>query len=1106
MLTLYRSNRLEVLAQILIAQFGHGDPLAPEVVLVQGRAVERWLTQRIASQCGIAAHFQFLFPARLAWQLTRPERHAAEPLSPYTPEVLSWRVFDLLERGNGAAADPLLAHYLGQGDAVFRFDLAARIADVFDQYLLYRPLWVAAWERGERCDLGPHEEWQATLWATLVADEPAPHRAESLGLALQALEAGQLPEDLPPRLSVFAPASLPPMYQRLLQAIARHRTVDFYLLDPSSQWWGDVRDYSEQLRAGITETDDADTLHLDVGHPLLASLGKQWRDFLGQILTLEPAESTPVFISNRHADEAPRPLLLELQDDLLHLTDRSRAHDNTLVVADDDRSIEFHAASSPMREVEAVYDRLLTLFDADPTLTASDVALLAADIDRYAPCIDAVFGTDRVDERPRLAYSIADRALAREHPLYATVLGLIALPGSRFEVERITDLLALPALRRRFGLSAADGDRIAHWLATAGVRWGRDAAHRERFGQPAEQQNTWAFGLTRLLLGFALPPASSAEAALYTPDDVAWLPSPGPEGADGETLGRLCELFARLAAFDDACREDRPAPQWFALLQALLDDLLQADDDEALPFERVQAAVAALQEESRAAGDRTAVPYALARTRLEARLSGTPEHSRHLAGGMTVGALVQLRGVPFRVIVLLGLNDGDFPRQPRAPGFDLIARHPRPGDRSRRHDDRSLFVETLLAARERLLISYIGQNERDLAELPPSPVVAELMDVIERGYRLASGAPLLPALCVRHALQPFSPRYFGAAPPLPPGHLAIHAELATLLHAGQAGRPAAGLFANGIVLPAVEIPALLELDTLVRFWRHPARWLLRQRLGLWLDHDSSPLDGRDPFALDFNDRQQLTRTLFAAIADGDDGHQLLDRARAGGLLPHGEYGSALLRQEQRVVDVLESRAREVAGGNTAPFDIDLPLPAGTGQTLRLSGRLGDVERHPDGRPNRTVLRPGGLFPSDLIVLWIEHLALCAGWPDTLPAPVTGVLARGKEAVDARRLRPLAAADARARLGELVDGFLQGQQSALPFFPRTALAWGEAVRGDKPGAAVAQKSWNSDGDRRGDGDNPYARAAFGERDTPPDGFEHWAGRIVLPLLDHLESWK
>src|SRR3989338_2604954 len=760
MLTLYHAPDLETLGELATALLATPmrEPFAPALVVVPSQGMGRWLTLELARKQGIAMQLEVQLPAKFVWDLSRIALGQLPEQSAFSPSSLTWRLYDWLCTPANCAQAPRLEHYLQGGDERRRLSLAAKIADVFDQYLLYRDDWLAAWERNELLKLGPDEAWQALLWRELTRDGH-PHRARLLEELLARLHQSEPMPGLPERVLVFGISSLPPHHMRVLEGLARHTQVIIFALNPCREAWGEIRDIRELARqpqsAAANQEISPDDWYLDVGHPLLASLGKQGRDFFDSLFSLASGEgSQEIGLYSEDADLHDASLLPALQNDILR--PRTRTADERLVLLEDDRSLELHIAHSPLREVEILHDQLLARFAAEPGLTPDQVVVLTPDIERYAPYIEAVFAPR--EGVPRIPFSLADRSLRAEIPLLEAFLNLLALPDSRFAAEEILAWLEQPAIARRAGIEAADLTLLRDWLREAGGRWGRDGEHRQQLGLPADAAFTWRQGLDRLLLGFAAPPQLAGSHAPLLGD--SW-PLDALEGARAQLLGRLVAFVERLAALAQTLQRQRSLSAWADTLQGLIDELFderEAGDTLLL----LSKACAALREQALGAGIERPLELALIRQQLTAALEQGSGASGFLTGAVTFCTMVPMRSLPFALVCLLGLDDGALPRRTPAAGFDLIGQKPRHGDRARRLDDRYLLLEILLSARQGLYISYVGRDPRSNAVLPPSVLISELLDVVDLTGVAANGSASAQ-ITHQHPLQPFAPGNFASA-------------------------------------------------------------------------------------------------------------------------------------------------------------------------------------------------------------------------------------------------------------------------------------------------------------------------------------------------------
>ena len=1097
MLRLYQSDKLEILGEALAAEYEPpASPFTPDIIIVPSQGMGRWVSLRLAEKLGICAHVRFVLPASFVWERLRGLFGELPKRSPFSSEVLAFRIMAWLGRSENLARAPRLAGYLRDGEELRRFQLAVRIADMFDQYLVYREDWIAAWDRGETLGLGNDEDWQARLWRDLASEASVPHRAQFMSQLLAGIagarEANSLSRtgtggeskagDASSRLVVFGVSSLPPVFLNVLEALGKRTDVAIYALNPCREYWGEIRDEREISRlAGESRPED---LYLEVGHPLLASLGKQGREFFDALA--ECAEVRPLFEAEPRRDS----LLHLLQADILELVDRRSA--GKLAISPDDRSLQIHVCHSPMREVEVLRDQLLARFDADPDLQPGEVAVLTPDIEKYAPYIEAVFVGGR--GVPRIPFSIADRGLAHHHPLLESFLALLDLPESRFCADATLAFLEQPAILRRFGLREDDLPLIHDWTRAVGARWGRDGLHKAEHGLPEIPRHTWRFALQRLMLGYALP-ESLAGGGL--PLFEGALPYDDIEGGRALTLGRFADFLEALFDWAERLKKDCPPEAWAERLNALVDRLVDPRGEEETAVLKLRCAFDALRELAEQAAFRDPIGVRVVKSWLAARLAEPLGSAGFLTGEITFCAMVPMRSLPFKLIAVLGLDYDAFPRDRHPPGFDLLARHPRRGDRSRRLDDRYLFLETLLSARETLYLSYVGRNIRDNRVQPPSPLVSELLEVVKQSVELPNslfegeGSSLETQLVTVHPLQPFDPAYFRDDPRLP-GFSATWLNAARGLGRGE--KKPAPLFDRDLPEPEEDAWTSIDVEEVLRFYGNPARFLLQKRLNIFLETVPNRCEIREPFALDHFTALSIREECLAALLDGRPTDDLAYLAEARGALPHGAFGARLHAREQALAQKLLSAVRPFLGeGRRPPFEIHFKADG-----TELEGWLRGVSSH--GLVDSI---PDNFRERHAFGLWFRHLLLCQLRPaDTRLESRLFCLDRSLA---------LSAVKAPEReLRKLLGHFRRGLRRPLAFFVKSAYVYTEQVRrrGADADAALraAHKVWDEpeyrNGSHYGESENPYYQAVYRGVDPLDGEFQNLSLEIFGPFFDAL----
>ena len=750
-LKLFQSNRASVLAQTFCARNREADdPFAPLSIIVQNQALGRWLKFSLAQEHGVSANVECHFLAACLWQLYRqlPGMQVPEE-SPFDSDRLAWRIMALLEK-NRIDAQTLRSYLEQPGDSSLRhYQLSYEIAGLFDRYLMYRPEWMLAWAGGgDDPAASAGQGWQPSLWRALLEDLGEAgelHRARFHQALLEQLDAGEYPvESLPRRLSVFGLSAMPALQLQTLQALSGHIEVDIYFLNPCRHYWGEITSDREQARhslrtlgEGAAGTPGED--YLETGNPLLASLGGQGREYFEMLLDFPLLQTEEQFLEH----EATSALAL-VKNDILELTFGGESGSGATPAPrkpPDQDSLQIHACHGPFREVEVLHDELLRLMDNRKDLLPGQILVLAPDLSVYAPFVHAVFGDS-------IPFSITERFVTEAAPVFDSFLTLLKLPEFRFTGEQVVELLDTPAIARRFGLSADDVRRGALWIRDTNIRWELDGAGKNRYWQvPPERSNTWEFGLERLLLGFAMTDENTWNGVLPFETAVE----------DAGMVASLARFVELLGSYRDELSQARAAEAWQTLLSRLLADFFLFDEDETLELDQLREAFEVFDSVTRDGDYRGALSSVLVHYWMEERLRSAAPRSRASFRGVQFARLSSLRGVPGRVVCLLGMNDKDFPGQERPHSFDLMSprnRGRRRGDHSLRQDNRYLFLEALLAAEEVFYLSYVGRGIRDDKEKPPSVVVTEWLHYLQALFGAEGIVP------VEHALQPYNRCYY----------------------------------------------------------------------------------------------------------------------------------------------------------------------------------------------------------------------------------------------------------------------------------------------------------------------------------------------------------
>ncbi len=1102
---LFESHRMEILAESFVATLtaaaagGELDPLAPPTVIPQNPVTGRWLSFYLARRTGISASLDLPLAGRFIRNFFDRLYGPAAGSAHFDRETLLLRIYTLLPGLLALPSFAPVAHFAGEGREGLRlYDLAALLADLYDRSMIYRPELLLAWESGqggrEEDPVGP-EGWPAILWRALAGPDRPLHRARMMIRFLNGEE--RVPEESVPRsLALFGLTGMAPLDLRFFRTLGESHgcAVDLFFLNPSREYWGDV--VGSRTREAASDTAKP---YLERGAPLLSSWGSEFRTVHESLVEIGEAER--LFFG-----EEPDSLLEHLQEDILTLFDRGEEVRSGRLerrrIPATDRSVEIVSATGRVREVEMLRDRLLDLFAGDPTLAPEDIVVLAPDITPYAGIVRSVFSpgifpsSSRADApqgssggEPRIPFVVSDRRETDASPAFQALLALLSLPGDRITVTHLATLLAVPSITNRFGLSGQKTDRLREILSRGGFRWGRDEGDRQEVA-PSVATHSFTWGLDRLLLGYACGPEETPEGLPLSPVAVA-------EDSDGEVAGALSRFLWVLDRHLERMKDPHPAEAWPDLLAATLEIFFDPQDEDP-----VLEMLFALPGEIREVFSRAGLTEELSSAWIGRHIARTAQdregRDRFLTGGVTFGRMVPLRSLPFRVVCLLGVNDGEFPRVHHPPSFDWLAARPRPGDRSRREDDRTLFLEALLSARQALWISYLGRESRDGAPKEPSVLLREFEDILSEGFTGEKGESLLSRIRLESPVDPLSPAHYADSGD-PRLRSFSRSWREVLLAAGETASATPAVFWDPeFRLPEDAPPESVLLDDLRDFFGNPARHFLLRRLGFSSQLREIDLPEDEPFSL-------TLRELLQGLNREDFGDNALPWA------PLGPLELAGARRKKREHEKRVETLLELHPGGEEPVEISL-MVAG----VRVAGRLSGLRTTLDGKRGILIDRwPGTVYPAHIITAYLQHLVASRAVPDYTGTFLCGKMKSGPESFHSWRQLP-----EDATLESFIEAFLSARARPLPFDPESSLRYAETLfskldREERSvaveGARIAaMKAWMTVRDARSDPDeilrDPriypefWSRRLFDGRPLPAEeSFERWASRLLLPLL-------
>lgn len=1058
MLYVYNSNQMELQRQLLI-EIIKSSPLdgvfSSEVILVQNPGMSQWLKLSLANDFGIAANISFPMPSSFIWNMFKKVISDIPEESSFTKDAMKWRLMTLLPKH---LDDPDFSHlkeYVKEDSNNTKlYQLTDKIADLYDQYLVYRPSWIKSWESGEfDKDELKGFEWQPKLWKLLFEDTinnggTRHHRANLFDSFVNNLNNGLFDQQkLPERIFLFGVSSLAPQYLESLKALGEHIDIHIMLTNPCKYFWGDILDrtYLSKLKSqrrrklaivngaqrevgegsplkdNNIDMSEFDTLDQSVGNTLLSSMGKMGRDYLSLISQIEP-EEIELFI------DIPRDNLLHnIQADILNLEDKFfeqnlDSNDYKTVISPDDKSIILSGSYSKTREVEALHDYILSLFEKDQSLRPLDIVVMVANIDDYSSAINAVFGNAPRDRY--IPFSVSDRTAQSENPILKSYLALLGLHKERCTASEILEILEVPAVMRKFGIDNDGLDTLRGWVDDTGIRWGLNEDTASSLNLPKQESNTWLFGVKRMLLGYAIKPDDGFFNGIIGFEDV--------EPSTAELAGSLSMFIDEIILIREILSISHVCNDWLKILNSITDTFFDIDKFDEPAINVVQANIHKIYDQLTEVRYEEKISPEIIFSHFYGGFNKDRISQNFMLGKVTFATLMPMRSIPFDSVCLLGMNDGVYPRATPPENFDLMAKKPMLGDRSRRNDDRFLFLEAFLSAKNNFYMSYIYKSVKDNTEKQPSVLISEVVDYCKKGYLVeglydsASEAEeaLVKSITRSHPLMPFNKSAFEGE---------IHSYAAQWIPAANKLGSKVTSFTKETIQDDEEFNNLKEIDIseLIYFWKLPVKAFFTKRLKVSFFVDDNTSKDDEDFNLNSLDAYKAKQSWLDEIielkSDPTAKDQVLpklkERLRAEGRLPLKNFGDISLESLEGEIDKISKSICSLISDEPDTCEISTKFNVNE-KDITLTGWVDNIH-------NGALLnyRVGKMRTQDIMEAWILYLATTISSSDPVESRIISELGTYK-------FDTISQKEAKLNLQLLIEGYIYGLKSPLPFLPKT----------------------------------------------------------------------
>ncbi|MEQ9310462.1 MAG: exodeoxyribonuclease V subunit gamma [Balneolaceae bacterium] len=720
------------------------------------------------------------------------------------------------------------------------------------------------------------------------------------------------------------------------------------------------------------------------------------------------------------------------------------------------QAIEIHSCHNPKREVEILKDHLLTTFDNQKDLNPEDVLIMVPEMDNYASVIESVFMGE--ENELHIPISTPSRNMNQN---YNEVISFLELISSRYKIDEVLDFLEIDTIRNRFELSEDDVFTLKKWFIENRIHWGLELS---------DSMYSLEKAVSNFMLGFAIEPN---DFETYK----GFIPSNGINTSDhGELVAKFSSFLQMLKPIKKAMTKSKSLKQWLIDIKKWIFELFQFNERSLSGlitlFDRLIEYTNFIDTDSK-------VEFSLIKPWFIGQLSENIASSSGFGHGVVLSSYIPYRSIPFKKVCILGLNEGVFPRSATRPSFDLIYTYPKKGDRIMKEDDKLLFIELLGSTSESLFISYLGQDQHSENVKLPSMLVQKMMDELE-GLKKKE-----------HKLHGFDYSYFIS----PDSYSNKRRELGENILSDNKKE---SLFINENI-PIVKNYDLesIELNELIKFFIHPCKYLINNRLMISEGFEITEPANREVFNISALDKYNLDQLILEGQESKVDLENIKEYSILAGFSPQGIPGEQSFKEEFEDISNLLTLAKHFINEKESKGELNIPLDG-----IKVVGSFNNVYGS-----KSVFIKAAKLKAKDFISSWIKYLVL-----STSIEKIDEMIIIGRDSYDRNQVYTFSGFEqSKEMLSKLINWFIHANEkkSYGAFFPESSKAFVEAIYAgkDKNPIKEAEKKWAGSEYICGEGIDFYNSLYWrGEHPVELSVFEENALLFWDPVFTHLKKIK
>ena len=935
---IYCSNNYDLLTDKL-SKIYHNDQLSvfrTEYIFYQAKAVIDRLPIDLAQKNGFfgGASFQPFF--RIEEIILN--QTGEKPFSIISEIELKWMFFLTLDLAEFKKKAPAIAAYY-ECDNIKRMQFAVKMQQLFTDYLEFRPEMLKTWEEGIFIQPDENIQWQALLWRLTLNNYPdfasKVNDIYSFMPLLDNIESKQKLKKELPRIFFYGVSNLTERSIKIIHKLSE--IIDVHLF----------------LFTAINENNLENNLIRYLGNPAKETL---------ELLQSRFDKNDFEFIF--HSKDNLNTNLSLIQKYIMN-----ELEDETPFKLQNDSSLTVNSCYTPIRELEALYHKLLRLSTEDPGVLPKDILVLIPNLEDYSPFIASVFNAN--NELYNFPYSIEKQSYSSTDSPAAVLNILLNFNENQFTSEQLAQLLENPYLSKVFGID--DQQKIRTFIKAANIRYGYKGS-----GNPDNETYmvSFKYGLQRLIYGFALGEDidyRSDSISFEAPDGLSVFPVGDFEGSsDVLTLSKFTAFVEAINLMLEKRKGDRSISEWLRYSREyILDNLIYREDkdssnevnsnqtEDSVDMESVSEIKflekMLLEFENHVAPNEIKISFDIFRILFDGFISDKVKIRSGLKGGITFAQYQSVQGLRYKFVAILGMNYDALPRNEQPPSFYVMNEREK-GDLSLKDADKYTFLQSIFSADKYLYLSYLGRNPKDNSHRPPSILAELLLNLFDK--KTDKPRPE-NSFWIQHPLHSFSSKY-------------NNPQFPSLKRFSMGTKKQENTFLNQSIEEPSDSTRELSLEKLISFFKNPFKHYFNQVVNLYFDEGEIALPEYEPFELtDGLILHQVKNKLITLPEDETEAKQELGNytreVKHFGLFPLVNTSEKKLITEEALIKNLREQYRNFTKDVTA-VQKNYEIVLNNGILLR-----GNITTYNDYQLSYSVSKTASTVYKHILEAWLRHL-------------------------------------------------------------------------------------------------------------------------------------